>query len=894
MRAKRFLLVSIILIVFSVLFTKRLVGQEVSFSVSNQPLSEVLEMLSRNYNVKIAFDGDLTSKVLVSGNFKSTQILTAISSMLQGTSLEVVSINYVIVIKPKKYVQEAPHEDLPPKPPKVELKIFGWVRDKETNESLPYATVSLLGTNIGVSANSDGFFTLFINEIDTISIRASYLGYNPTEMSIVPTKQKGNLNIFLSSQQTQVAETIITKRQPDIVATEPVPGMLRWNSNRNTDIPSLNGLDIAAPLQLLPGIDGTTESLSGLVIRNLPSDKNLFVFDGFTIYHIDHFFGAFTSFNSKAVKDIRVFKSGFDSRWGGRASSVIEITGKSGNANAISVDAGVDLLTTDLLVEGPIGNKLTFLIAGRRSITDFYRSDIYYQLLESARADIAQTSRTYPSAFRVDPNEPTLYYSDFNAKLSFKPSSKDLLSLSVFMGSDKMNLKRETLVQKLLEDSDWGNIGSGFRWARQWNDKLNQVLTIGVSQYHLGFVHIDTTQRKRQGTNVIDKIIRDMSTSNRLNDININLFQNFKINASNALEFGLQSNAVKVDFSESYIHTVNTITVIDTTRTRNTGMFLATLWGQHVVSANRIKSLSYGFRASYYNPTSRLYFEPRAQLSVRLSPKSFLKFSAGRYNQFVNQILTVSNSSFRRIWTVANGESLPVVSSNHFTGGAIFRFPFNITLDFEAYHRFTKGITSQQAVLRRSGTDNTVREQLIYINTNNRTSGLDVMLHKEHNNFQYWLSYTLAKSNNVSDNINWGEPYPAITHQLHELKMAAMGRWKGWGLSVSTILGSGKPWDEPIYLSNLKLSSEYQKNSNRLSPYTRVDFGISYLYKIKGVDFKGGLNLFNLFNWDNTLARPYMLSETPYQTFIQTGTPLVYSDIMGMGFAHTLYLNVKF
>ena len=176
--------------------------------------------------------------------------------------------------------------------------------------------------------------------------------------------------------------SIITQRQPDIVTTDPTPGLFRWNSNRNTDIPSLNGLDIAAPLQLLPGLDGTTESLSGLIVRKLPSDKNLFVFDGFTIYHIDHFFGAFTSFNAKSVKDIRVFKSGFDARWGGRASSVIEITGKTGNANALSVDAGVDLLSADVLVEGPIGSKVTFLVAGRRSLTDFFRSGIYFKLFE--------------------------------------------------------------------------------------------------------------------------------------------------------------------------------------------------------------------------------------------------------------------------------------------------------------------------------------------------------------------------------------------------------------------------------------------------------------------------------------------------------------------------------
>lgn len=880
------------LLFFAIVGSYSLFAQTITLRVDNKPLAAIFEQISNEFDVKIAYDSDLASQLMVSGSFVNSTIEQVVRGLIHGKPLELTIINNVYVVRPVSKAKEEIKEEVVITP--KEYKIFGLVLDKATREHLPYATVSIDGTSTGVSANADGYFTLFTKQTDSLTLTVSFLGFVPKKIRIYPPLHDRPLEVLLEQQQMTITEAVLTYRQPDIVTTDPTPGMFRWNSNRNTDIPSLNGLDIAAPLQLLPGIDGTTENLSGLIVRKLPSDMNLFVFDGFTMYHIDHFFGAFTSFNSKSVKDIRVFKSGFDAQWGGRASSVIEITGKTGNQNKIAVDAGVDLLSADMMIEGPINDKLTFLISGRRSFTDIFRSPIYYQLLETARADIVSSSKVYPSYFRNEANEPSYYYYDLNAKLSFKPNSRDNLSISLFVGSDDMTLNKQAENQILTEDSEWGSNGLGFRWSRQWSEAFSQTLTLGTSQYYLNFTHADTTLRQRQNTSIIDTVKRTSYLSNGVNDFNFNYTNSLKINGYNYLEFGLQANAVNIGLEESYLHYVNRFQVIDTIRNRSQRMLVPTIWGQHSLTFNKLKLFKVGLRANYYTPTRKFYVEPRAQLSVSIAPSSYIKFSAGRYYQFVNQMLTVSANSFRRIWTIADGNRFPVVSSNHYTAGILARLPKNFSVDIEGYRRVTKGITSMQTVLRRSENGDGIQEQQQVFTANNYTTGIDAMLHKEMRNAQFWIAYTLAKSDNVAENINDGEPYPSLADQRHELKLAWLGKWKGFGLSFSYIYGSGKPWDELIYSSSFQLSDDYQKNANRLPAYNRIDVGLSYSYGFRRFEVKGGVNLFNLFGWGNTLSSLYQLSDTPYLTYLQTGSPLNYTNIPGMGFANSLYLNIKF
>ncbi len=855
----------------------------ISEKFDSKPLGEVLEYLAKSYKIKFAYDNSLVSSVKITGDFQNKPIDEVLNIILKETNLEMLFINDVYIIKSKPIQQKEEPKIVPIKP--VKYKVFGVVKEKGTGESLPYATISIAETPNGTSANTDGFFSITSEKKDSIMLNVSYLGFQPFQIKVAPQDKNEVITIELSRNSTSISEVVVVNTPQDMLAVEGSSvGTIQWNSKKNTDPPSLSNLDVAAPLQLLPGIDGTTESLSGLLIRHSPADKNLFVYDGFTIYHIDHFFGAFTSFNAKAIKDIRVSRGGFDSRWGGRASSVIEITGKTGNKNRLVVDFGVDQLSSDIEIEGPIGKKTTFVFAARRSFTDFYHSELYDNLFESASSDMSATNNT-PTSLTVDPDLPVYYFYDMNAKVSFKPSSKDIISISGYKGYDDMSLNDIKTLTSVLENSEWGNQGLGIRWSRQWNSNYYSTFTAGLSEYNLDFEHSDYRVRRI----LLDTITHDNFTKNDIDDISFNFNNELKLGSSNTLEFGISENIVRINSKDGISNYYSGNKIIDTLRVYDNRVNDITFWAQNNISIGNLESFRFGGRFTYNNLLKRYFFEPRAQLSVKLSSSFTTKFSAGIYYQFVNKVLTYSNGSYRNIWKVSDGKMFPVVKSEHLIGGFIWNLGRGFSLDVEGYKKYTDGISYEQLILRKNSNNKYVQSRKVLFMSNN-SIGLDVLLKKNWSKGQSWVSYSLSKTLNKSDNVNQGDDYPAFDDHLNEFKFVNVLNLKHWNFTIAWIYGTGKPWDYIPFVSNtVQVSPDYEKNAYQLEAYHRMDLGVSYNFKIAKGDFKIGTKVFNLYNRQNVMSKPYQLSDP----FTIT-SPLVYSEIPGMGFTASFFFNCRF
>lgn len=874
-----------------------LLGYQLSFSQTRisekfegKPLGNVLEMIAKNYKIKFAYDNSAISSTVVSGDFRNEPIDEVLKTILKETSFEFLFINDVYIIKQKLVEQKEEPKITPTKP--IKYKVLGIVKEKETGETLPYATIAVEETKSGTSTNTDGYFSLLSEKTDSITLRVRYLGFQPVQVKVAPQSINDIITIELNRNITVISDVVVVKNQHEILAVEEDPGVFQWNSKKNADPPSLSNLDIAAPLQLLPGIDGTTESLSGLVVRHSPSDKNLFIYDGFTIYHIDHFFGAFSSFNSKAIKDIRVTRGGFDSRWGGRASSVIEITGKTGNENKYVADIGTDELSSDIELEGPVGKKTTFVFAARRSFTDIYHSNLYYNLFESARSDISANKRI-PASLSVDPDKPGYYYYDLNAKISFKPSPKDVVSISGYQGYDNMKLNVIQSNTNVMENSNWGNQGLGVRWSRQWNSVFYNNFSAGASQYNLYYDHLDYRLRKKLFGNNYDTIKHTYLTDNHIDDININYNGELKLGSINTLEFGLCENNVGITAQDGYSHYSLGAKIIDTTKIYDNRVNNLTLWAQNSISMGVLKSLKFGGRATYNDLTKKYYFEPRAQLSVQLSKNFMIKFASGIYYQFVNKILNYSNGTYRSVWKVSDGDKFLVVKSTHLIGGFVWDIGSGFCLDFEGYSKNTNNISFEQTIIKRTGIIKVTQEQRILL-LDNKAIGADFLLKKNWSKGQSWISYSLSRSLNQCNNLNGGQEYPALDDHLSELKLVNVLDLRHWNFTVAWIYGSGKPWDEILLTSTLQLSPSYEKNSAQLSPYHRLDVGISYNFKVKNADLKVGAKVFNLYNNINILSKPYQISDTPYQDYLQGLSPITYTEIPGMGFTTSFFVNIRF
>ena len=866
-------------------------AQTITGTFYNAPLNKVMEEVASQCKVKLAYDFDLIAKFTITVKFNNANPTEALQIVIENIPLSFIEINGVYVIKPDQ--SKAQIQAIASVPIPVKYKVLGLVREKLTGETLPYASVVLAGTHNGVATNSDGYFSIITQQVDSLLLSVSYLGYLPAQVRVSPANQRGLVVVELERQVEVFSEVVVAAPRTDVMQAEVESSRIRLNSARITELPSLSELDITAPMQLLPGIDGTTESMAGLSIRKSAPDKNLVLYDGFTVYQIDHFFGAFSSFNAKAIKDVQVFKGGFDATYGGRASGVVEITGKSGGMNKPSVDVGVDMLSADVTVETPIGKKASFIVSGRRSFTDKFQSPLYDALLKSTRVDLSAYTRV-PAYAAKETSDPSFYYYDVNTKLTINITARDLFSVSGYKGHDNLTFFDSGTKYRINENSDWGSSGMSLRWARQWSGSFSQTLVLGGSRYNLFYQQLDSLLRRKPLTLFQnDTIQKHFVLESKINDGSITLSNTINLNERNSLDFGFAVNSVKTDFSESYLHQVNQNFIIDTTRRVAGDSRVISGYIQNTYSSGALKVFKTGIRINRHNLTNKTYLEPRLQITVEVAPSLRLKASGGRYHQFINRIPMVSATDYRSVWAVSDGARFPVVISDHYIFGFNLK-PFNsMTIDVEGYTKFTDGLAAIQNSYKRTATNKMTLDRRYY-KYSSAVSGLDVMLKQSLGRYQLWLAYTLSKVRNESKTINGGDPYPAYDDQRHELKVFGVTKVRRWSFSLAWIYGSGKPWDEPTFTNTFVLSPTYSKNSERLPAYQRLDLAIGYTYNIGKVNCRAGLNVFNVLDINNILGRPYDVRDDAYDQVVKGNSPLEFFDLDGMRQMNSLYLNFSF
>ena len=255
--------------------------------------------------------------------------------------------------------------------------IKGIITDAKTDKELVGVNISVKGTKIGTSTDIDGYFSLELAK-GSHKITFSYIGYVTIERKI-----KFDNNI---SQDYKLEPSLLYMNK--VVVTAEKENIIRINPNSVSSVsisprlieklPNFGEVDIMRAFQLLPGISASNETSAGLYVRGGTPDQNLILFDGMTIYHVDHFYGFFSAFNANSIDDVELHKGGFPSEFGGRTSSVMEIKGKPADMQKFKSGVGLSLLSANLFTEIPIvKNKLSLQMALRRSYSDIMKSPLY-------------------------------------------------------------------------------------------------------------------------------------------------------------------------------------------------------------------------------------------------------------------------------------------------------------------------------------------------------------------------------------------------------------------------------------------------------------------------------------------------------------------------------------
>ncbi|MFE3869009.1 carboxypeptidase-like regulatory domain-containing protein [Flavobacterium sp. LS2P90] len=741
--------------------------------------------------------------------------------------------------------------------PKQKFTLSGIITDANSNETLIGVNIIIPELKTGVTTNEYGFYSITLPQ-GIYAVQISYLGYQNIEESINLNQNiKNNFKLF--TNETALKEVIITDNKTKTDIRKPEMSVNKLSISAIKKMPVVLGeVDVLKSILLLPGVTNAGEGASGFNVRGGGADQNLILLDEATIFNSSHVFGFFSVFNPDAIKDLKLYKGGIPARFGGRASSVLDIYQKDGSSKGFHVNGGIGLISSRILVEGPlVKDKGSFLIGGRSSY-----AHLFLKLSEEQKNNSA-------------------YFYDLNTKLSYKLNPNNNLYLSGYFGRDVFSLNKSFT-------NIYGNSILNLRWNHLFSDKLFSNLSLIYSDYYYG-LDLDFVGFKW------DSGIK-----------NYNIKYDFKNYITDSFKLNYGVNAIYYDFNPGTIKPSDANSGINFDQLDKKYAFEPALYinADHEIS-DKI-SLSYGIRYSMFyrlgqstvniyennnpvtfNPDLQIYekatpigtkfydnnkvienfnnLEPRFSFAYQINDDQSVKASYNRMVQYLQLISNTSSPTPLDVWTPSDNFIKPQIA-DQVALGYFKNFKDGMySLEVETYYKKVKNrldyIDGANLIA------NKAIEQVI-LNGQLRSYGLEVMFRKNEGKFNGWISYTLSKSEQqtpgrkaIETGINNGAWYNSVYDKLHNIAITSSYNLnERWSFGANFALQTGQPVTYPNgqyeYLG-INVPSYGLRNENRLPAYHHLDIAAT-LTPRKNADrnWKGEwvFSIYNLYNRKNAAS----------------------------------------
>ena len=717
---------------------------------------------------------------------------------------------------------------------------FGTITDGETGETLIGAKVEILDAKKATVTNEYGFYSLTIPATDTIIISASYIGME-TFYQRLPGMNDTKWNIELMPGTTTLDEVIIVADQLRDKMSSTQMSMEQISAKTSKVLPALFGeVDIIKTLQLKAGVSSGSEGSTGLYVRGGAGDQNLIMLDEATVYNANHLFGFFSTFNSDAIKDVRLFKGGFPAQYGGRLSSVIDVRMKDGNNKKLSGSGGIGLITSRLTLEGPIGKNTSFVVSGRRT---------YVDLITNA---INKSQEDKPDFNKI----PGYNFYDLNAKINTKLGEKDRIYLSGYFGKDQFSLKDSTLDLGF----SWGNATLTARWNHIFNNKLFANTSFIFSDYNYDI-------------------------SNEISGFSFSLGSKIR-NYAGKMDFSYNPNSkhsIKMGLSTTYYDfTVGRLkagsddgSISFSSGIDRTGMEYGVYISDEFEIIKNLKANA-GLRLSGW--TSNNYFdggiEPRLALLYEVNPKWSIKGGYARMKQYVHLISNSGISLPTDVWYPSTDAVHPQ-RSDQVSAGFSYLIAKGLLLTNEYYYKWLKN-----QVDFRDGANLFLNEEIEreFEFGKGYAYGTEVSLEKDFGKLSGWIAYTLAfVKRGGFPGIMDGRYFSPRYDRRNDIKVVATYKFnRRWTASATWVYGSGDlawlPGGRALF-QDIKGGSidpvtpiYGDRNTFRLPAYHRGDISVIYYMFPKWGESNLSLSIYNVYDRRN----PYFLTlETEFKTVKQ-------------------------
>lgn len=908
---KTFSLICVILLCHSNLSAQVRKEVQVNQEFIFKTLHEIIQSLERRYDLEFDFsEDDVPDRLMRTQSFRQVPLDEVVETLLQDLDVEFIIRNHQYVIIRKVGEQLVSNEIRNrTDPTRFNFTLSGKVVDANSGESLPFSTILIVSEQIGAAANVDGNFTLFNVPSDTSTVLLQYLGYRARYIKLEPgmIDESNYIEFQMEPLVSLLEEVVVTDQKEHMIRASESISKVSVSPSQLAALPSLGEKDIFRSLQLLPGISATNETSSGLYVRGGTPDQNLVLFDGFTVYHVDHFYGFFSAFNANAIKNVQLYKGGFESKYGGRISSVVDMTGKNGNLNDFSGSFGFSALSVNASVETPFGNgKGSTFFSYRRSFTDVIRSGLYdsiFGLFQEDNSNNQPQGRGFGGrGFGQFEQEPSFYFYDLNGKITYRPSRKDVISLSFYSGEDNLDNSNDINSRQLsgfgglggdtggntfnndrIDLNNWGNIGTSFKWGHQWNQNLYTNSVISYSNYFSDRDFYSTTDITRQDTSFT---IRSGNIErNDISDITLRIDNEYILSPTNKLSFGTQITLNQVNYSQI---TNDTLTVIDT----DDSGWVNAIYLQNEWSPSDDLTLNYGFRVNNYSITDKFYFEPRLSASYQINERLKAKAAWGLYNQFVTRVVKedVSQGS-QDFWLLADDDLNPSSSSQHFIAGLSYETN-QFLFDVEGFYKSLNGLSEYTLRLTNNFRSRSVDLDELFFEGTGYSRGIETLVQKKYGNYTGWMSYTISEVIHDFSELS-SSSFPALHDQTHEFKFVNSYRLGRWNFSGTWVFATGKPYTSPVgayELTYLDGTTETyvnvgEKNAFRLADYHRLDVSAVFnlpLEELGNADV--GFSIFNLYNRSNVWYKTFEIIEGDFIT----------SDVNTIGITPNFFFTLNF
>ena len=696
---------------------------------------------------------------------------------------------------------------------KKRYTLSGYIRDKSSGETLIGATVSIKSNAKGISSNQYGFYSITL-ESGKYNMVCTSVGYKSQPISI-DLNMDTSMNIDMETGVALSQEVVVTARKRDNNVKAAQMGKVSLQIEQIKSVPAFLGeVDLLKVIQLLPGVRNAGEGSAGLYVRGGGPDQNLILLDDAVVYNTGHLFGFFSVFNSDAIKNVTLIKGGMPAQYGGRLSSVLDVSMKDGNNQKIQVDGGIGLIASRVSIQGPLKKeKASFIISARRTYIDALTKPF-----------MSKTGQFSGSGY---------YFYDLNTKLNYKFSDKDRLFLSGYFGRDVFDFVngQESLNVKI----PWGNATGTLRWNHVFTKKLFVNTTAVYNDYNFTF------QAKQ------DQF--DIQLASGINDVSIKQDYDYYPYAKHKIKFGAAYTYHK--FSPSIVSGRQDSVEFDPINPQLKYANEASAYIQDDWEISSKFQINGGLRYSMFQQIGpyKLYktdadgnkidstlfsggkpvktyggLEPRVTLRYSINDETSIKMSASRNLQFIHLVSNSGTTLPTDIWVPSTYKVKPQLSWLY-AAGLFKNFKNNM---FETSIEFYYKDMQNQIEYKEGYTPNTLDDtENSFVFGKGWSYGSELYINKAKGKFTGWIGYTLSWTWRKFADLNFGEKYPAKYDRRNDLSLVGMYSLnKKWKLSATFVYGTGNAATLPerFYIVDGILSQEYSRiNQYRLPSYHRLD-----------------------------------------------------------------------